>query len=89
MKNRIKNLIKRILYSSMYDILEVKIVEKFENIIIFYENGKIIETKPMMVNPEIGSIVYLKHFSIKFKVESKIYVSQLGHEIHIHGKKIK
>jgi len=82
MKKAIKNLITRLLFDSMFEILEEKITEKLEHYVLIFINDEFVESRGMIVVPSIGDYVVLKNGK-EVKVYQRMIISELGHEIRL------
>jgi len=82
MKKAIKNLITRLLFDSMFEILEEKITEKLEYYVLIFINDEFVESRGMIVVPSIGDYVVLKNGK-EVKVYQRMIISELGHEIRL------
>jgi len=87
LKKTIKNLITRLLFDSIYEILEEKITEKFEHYILIFINHEFVESRGMIVVPNAGDYITLSD-GREVKVYQRIIVSELGHEIRLYCSKI-
>lgn len=89
MKKLIKNLITRLLWDSVNDIMNPILEDKLYPIVIFYADGHIIETRNMFTIPRVGDEVWILGSlyigDAIFKCEKVIIVSKLGYEVRLEG----
>lgn len=86
MKKLIKNLITRMLWTSIEKIVDTSLEDKLHIAVMFYVGDELIENRNMFVVPPIGSGVWVKNESKVFHVARMEIVSELGYEIWLYGK---